>query len=393
MTSTLFSTGESQRNVNPSAPDANRVVVFSSLERTGVIIMAVAGVISCALVSILLLYITMSALAAWSPKLSSRSDSFTNKQIAVFLTCLLLSDLIQSISGITQVKWAIEGRIYEGRSCTIQGHTHEKYFSAATLVMGDLGSTVCYTHILRNHDGEALAPVVDLAFLVPLGLSKPERGPFFSIAGTWCFISSEYAVPRLVIHYVPLFVAAFLIIVLYGLIFRFLRKSAGLLQSSGSFPRDVISRQRMVIGKRMLWYPVVYLTCILPIAVTRITGFQDENVPEGVWIVCMFFLFSLEIIGAMDSVIYATTRRVIAPINLPFHLAPDTSNTRIVELEMSDSSDKAPHLKQPLDCDELSVDNFSGCPPVAEQVIFKNGMNRMTVAEIIVTREQIQEAI
>jgi len=39
----------------------------------------------------------------------------------VFVICLLVSDLIQSISGITQVKWAMENRIYEGKSCSVQG--------------------------------------------------------------------------------------------------------------------------------------------------------------------------------------------------------------------------------------------------------------------------------
>ena len=37
------------------------------------------------------------------------------------MICLLISDLIQSVSGITQVKWAMENRIYEGHTCSLQG--------------------------------------------------------------------------------------------------------------------------------------------------------------------------------------------------------------------------------------------------------------------------------
>ncbi|KAF8580351.1 hypothetical protein K439DRAFT_313672 [Ramaria rubella] len=254
-------------DVNPSAPESSKVVLFNPTERMGVIIMAVAGVTSCTLVSILLLYIIGSALVLWSRKTQDRSGLFISKQIAIFLTCLLVSDLIQSISGITQVKWAIENQIYESRSCTIQ---------AVTLVMGDLGSTVwSITIAAHTFTGIALGKhwprwlvwttvctgwtfVIVLTFLVPLGLVETKRGPFFSIAGTWCFISSEYAVPRLVIHYVPLFVASALIIIFYGLIFRFLRRSAGFLRPQGSLPavNDVLSRQRVAIAKRMLWYPV-----------------------------------------------------------------------------------------------------------------------------------------
>lgn len=51
----------------------------------------------------------------------SRSGKKTLSFVSVFVICLLISDLIQSISGITQVKWASENKIYEGRACSIQG--------------------------------------------------------------------------------------------------------------------------------------------------------------------------------------------------------------------------------------------------------------------------------
>lgn len=52
-------------------------------------------------------------------RLSSRN--LLNFHVSVFLTCLLISDLIQSIAGIGQVKWAREKQIYDGKACVIQG--------------------------------------------------------------------------------------------------------------------------------------------------------------------------------------------------------------------------------------------------------------------------------
>ncbi|KAF8580350.1 hypothetical protein K439DRAFT_1662820 [Ramaria rubella] len=332
--------------VNPSVEGSSEVIVFTSVERVGVTVMAIAGVTSCSLVSLLLLYIIISAAAVTAQRPSERPDMFIRKQIAVFLTCLLVSDLIQSVAGLTQLKWALENRIYTGRSCTIQ---------AAALVMGDLGSTF-WSVVIASHTFSGIAMnrhwprwvmwvlvctgwlfVIILsngkpfpmrrapfnsttAFLIPLGIVSAEKGPFFSIAGTWCFISSEYAVPRLLLHYIPLFLASSVILTLYVLIFFFLRGSIHFLPAEGpSFHLDdVHSRQRVAIAKRMLWYPVAYITCVLPISITRVIAFHFKNVPEAAWIVGNFFLFSL---GAVDSVIYASTRTVLRPWNISLRLS------------------------------------------------------------------------
>jgi len=331
-----FASNDSLAPVNPNVPDASEVVFFTPYERTGVIIMAVAGVLSCALVSTLLLSITLSALSPWFRRSPDASNPFISKQIAVFVICLLSSDLIQSISGITQVKWAVENRLYEGPACSIQ---------AATLVMGDLGSTV-WSSVIAAHTFSGLAfgkqwsrkavcatviigwsLIIILTFLGPVALANERSGPFYSLAGTWCFISTEYAVARLVIHYVPLFVASAIIPVFYGLVFLVLRGTISFTPHRAhvsAFPfSDVFSRQRITIAKRMLWYPIAYLTCILPIAITRLIGLKEENVPEPVWIFAMFFLFSL---GAADSLIYATTRNLIKPLALPVDMRRFSEN-------------------------------------------------------------------
>ncbi|KAF8581249.1 hypothetical protein K439DRAFT_1516606 [Ramaria rubella] len=74
----------------------------------------------------------------------------------------------------------------------------------------------------------------------------------------------------------------------------------------------------------LTWYPIVhtqtfmaYFRCIFPIAITRLTGLKEENVPEPVWIFSMFFLFSLR---AVDSIIYTTTCKLIKPINFQTHM-------------------------------------------------------------------------
>ncbi|KAF8585184.1 hypothetical protein K439DRAFT_1616137 [Ramaria rubella] len=394
---------------NATGASSSQAVLFTPYERTGVIIMAVAGVSSCVLVSTLLLSIILTALSPWPRKSQDTSTPFTNKQFAVFVTCLLLSDLIQSVSGITQVKWAAENQIYEGTACSIQ---------AAALVMGDLGSTV-WSCVIAAHTFYGLALgkqwsrtvvcvtvvtgwtcVTVLTFVGPLTLPSHESGPFFSIAGTWCFISSEHAVARLVIHYVPLFVAAAIIFVFYSLVFLVLRGSINFNShhpyTTASLGNDTFARQRVTIAKRMLWYPVgeyklhtkacppvysyyaAYLTCILPIAVTRLIGFDEETVPEAVWIFGMFFLFFL---GAADAVVYATTRNMIKPLALPFYMSL-LSRGRPVTMILPPDPPRSPR-------DSDTDDTGSGSTVSLEKL----DSSRKITNGIHITREQIQEDI
>ncbi|KAF8580212.1 hypothetical protein K439DRAFT_1637189 [Ramaria rubella] len=313
--------------MDSTTSSSSQVVIFTPFERTGVIIMASAGVTSCVFVSTLLLSIVLTTVSPWPRKSPETPTIFVNKQFAVFVICLLVSDFIQSISGITQIKWAVENKIYESTACRIQ---------AATLVMGDLGSTV-WSCVIAAHTFTGLALgkqwsnkvvgvivvlgwtfVITLTAFGPVLLTKADKGSFFSIAGTWCFISSEYAVARLVIHYIPLFIAAAVIFIFYILVFLVLRGNLNFTPETGSVSlcphtpiMDALSHQRIILAKRMLWYPIAYLTCILPIAVTRLVGFDEETVPESVWIFGMFFLFSL---GAADAVIYTTTRHLLKPL-------------------------------------------------------------------------------
>jgi hypothetical protein len=85
--------------MNPSVPDSSEVVFFTPYERTGVIVscsrqaqihridgydqvMAISGVISCALVSTLLLSIMFSALSPWPGRPPNAPTPFISKQIA-----------------------------------------------------------------------------------------------------------------------------------------------------------------------------------------------------------------------------------------------------------------------------------------------------------------------
>ncbi|KAF8579863.1 hypothetical protein K439DRAFT_1522681 [Ramaria rubella] len=140
-------------------------------------------------------------------------------------------------------------------------------FQSESLVMGDLGSTIC----------------VRVAVIGPRTLPVASKGLFFSIAGM-CFPCVTW-------------------------------KEICFTQYGSHAPATLFW---------LTWYPIVhtqtfmaYFRCIFPIAITHLIGLKEENVPEPIWIFSMFFLFSL---GAVDSIIYTTTCKLIKPTNFQTHM-------------------------------------------------------------------------
>ncbi|KAF8519886.1 hypothetical protein BU17DRAFT_65701 [Hysterangium stoloniferum] len=362
-----------------------------------VTIMGFAGVLSCSFVVVLLIYIAGTALFSWwrGRKRLSGLGLFTSKQIAVFVTCLLVSDLVQSMSGITQrLRWSWEisaqpsgNHVFPSkypsqiirslRSCIIAAHTFWGIALGKHWPRWVVWTTVVSGWLL----------VIVLTCLVPLAIHRPEKGPFYSIAGTWCFISSEYAVARLIIHYIPLLIAAMVLLIFYGLIFLVLRGKIGKarrarVESGLGVSADVVGRQRIQIAKRLLWYPVAYLTCILPIAITRLVGLCIDDVPESVWIFGMFFLFSL---GTIDSIIYATTRKVV---NLPLTSLTGTG-TRPSSLSNDSNNASGAEKRRNWDAKGWEVDVLEIGRKKSDRRVERLGMG----GGIQVTLESIQEVI
>ncbi|KAF8522974.1 hypothetical protein JB92DRAFT_3110257 [Gautieria morchelliformis] len=87
--------------INSGIPPASKVLYLTPYARGGVWRCA-----SCVPVSLLLLAVGLPALINCRRKTPDASAVFAREQVAVFVICLLCSDLIQGISGIIQVKWA-----------------------------------------------------------------------------------------------------------------------------------------------------------------------------------------------------------------------------------------------------------------------------------------------
>ncbi|KAH7322041.1 hypothetical protein B0J17DRAFT_684773 [Rhizoctonia solani] len=153
--------------------------------------------------------------------------SFTHSALGVFLSSLLVSDLIQGAAFAINFKWAIDGSVHPGIACTAQG---------AVSQFGDLGSALwslaisLYTFSLLFLVqkppiwltwtifvlGWVLITV--LPIVGPYGIQKLEtKGEFYGVSGAWCWIGHGYQLERFLYVYMWIFLSLFTSLVLYGM--------------------------------------------------------------------------------------------------------------------------------------------------------------------------------
>ena len=160
-------------------------------------------------------------------------------------------------------------------------------------------------------------------------IAKPkEIGPYFGIAGFWCWITPAYPIPRYATSYLLMLISAGLSFILYFLVFFRLRGnitlSAGYKIEFHRRPKVRVGRtsngtyivtddQRVEshltrVAKHMLWYPVVFAVIIVPMASARFSTFNGASVPFFVTI-CAAGLFLLH--GFINTVLFCTTRNIL----------------------------------------------------------------------------------
>ena len=160
-------------------------------------------------------------------------------------------------------------------------------------------------------------------------LANPKKGPYYGIAGYWCWISPAYSMERLTTEYLIMFASAGSSFMLYLLVFFHLRGnitvSAGWNIHFHQQPQTRVSRtidgayiitddrrvdsHLMVVARRMLTHPIAYIILVVPLAATRFSGFSDTSVPFPV-IIFSASLFVLT--GFINAVLFCITHNILA---------------------------------------------------------------------------------
>ncbi|KAJ7874758.1 hypothetical protein B0H14DRAFT_90331 [Mycena olivaceomarginata] len=243
-----------------------------------------------------------------------------------YFISLLISDLLQAIGSILNVKWIGDMAVVVGDVCTLQGvlkQTADVATAFWTLVIGIHTFSLLFLEIKPSRFTlwttliAGWSGIGAIVIAGPAALNTPHHGPFYGISGYWCWISPEYPTSRITLDYMFMFIAATFSFVLYTLIFLRMRGNIVIERKRISFRRTgaawrgkQFENQAMTIAKQMLLYPVAYTILILPIAASRFSTFSGTSVPFEVTIFsAAVFLLS----GVVNVTLFTMTRRILPP--------------------------------------------------------------------------------
>jgi len=300
-----------------------QLLLLNQQDKTGTILVAVAGGLSTLAVSALLLHMASVAILSPLKRLTSaqklpRERVFLTTHLGYYLACLLISGLFGGVASFLEITWAQSGAILQDGRCNTQG---------IFLQLGDIGtatfSFVIAFHTMNNLVLQKKLPTFAVLGVILLGwaftMSLAIIGPatttnFYDIEGLWCWISISHPGFQIFMNIIPVLLVAVLLVFMYGATYIKLRLDASdddyaisLTGSTVNMSGDDYRRFLRPIAKKLFFYPIVYTTLVLPMAIIRLALLLDAPVPSSAIIFAAICDASM---GFANTVVYVTTRNV-----------------------------------------------------------------------------------
>ncbi|KAJ6100247.1 hypothetical protein N7467_001782 [Penicillium canescens] len=242
-------------------------------------------------------------------------------QYVVLIYNLLLVDLQQSLAFLISLYWVSVGSVRFGEAaCYLQGWW---------IQTGDPGSGL-FVLSIALHTGAVVLRGRQVTFqtfiwcvvglwtfililgFVPVGLYG--KDVFVISEANWCWVSPEYEDERLWGHYFWIFVSEFGTVVLYAIMFFYLRRRMQQAKQLRRGQQESLHRLNRVVVY-MVVYPLVYLVLSLPLAAGRMATARG-SAPSKTYFGVAGCLMALS--GFFDVMVYTLTRR---------HLLIDTEHS------------------------------------------------------------------
>ncbi|CAE7087974.1 unnamed protein product [Rhizoctonia solani] len=227
----------------------------------------------------------------------------------LYMINLFISELLMSLGGMLDAKWANESAVYCGGFCNAQGSL--QYLGETSVALWTIAvtlhtwqSVVYARRIPFQWPLCAMVMVIIWGFVFAFNFvafsARPESGDdsYFTPGPFWCWINPKYRNERLAGEYLWLWVAGFGNLLVYIPLFLLLRGNIVLgnegLKShrwywtppsvrnafrvenaSGStIPNNVYDEEQVrKEATKMLWYPAAYTLLVLPLSIVRWSTF------------------------------------------------------------------------------------------------------------------------
>ncbi|QRV89115.1 G protein coupled glucose receptor regulating Gpa2 protein [Ceratobasidium sp. AG-Ba] len=216
--------------------------------------------------------------------------------IDILMLNLIFADIWMSIGSIPNIYWAHRRQVYCGPMCNAQGAIQtigETAVAFATILVTLYTFFVIYTNRRPEYRPwyclAAIAAMwlwVILWGLIPMAVHSGQEPDsdgariYYTPTPWWCWINGRYMKDRIVAEYLWLWVAGLGTICFYFPSYLILRKNRK--QILKAFEADPASGRLAFdrssdMPSKMLYYPLAYTLCILPLSIMRWAAFANPS--------------------------------------------------------------------------------------------------------------------
>ncbi|KAA8904407.1 G protein-coupled glucose receptor regulating Gpa2-domain-containing protein [Sphaerosporella brunnea] len=233
-------------------------------------------------------------------------------QSLILILNLLLADFQQALSFCFSLHWLYKNAIIAPTGvCSAQGWLVQIGDVSSGMFSLCIALQTFYIIVLQRrfpYKRFVLGVCAVWVFCVTLSIVSPiihhgEGEELYVATGAWCWISSRYRDERLFVHYLWIFTCEFGTLILYAIIFTFLRRNAKKNAASG-----VHTRTMYRVARLMLVYPVTYTCMTLPLAAYRMASQSGKTLSDSILVFAGACMASC---GWLDVILYLVTRRTI----------------------------------------------------------------------------------
>ncbi|KAL1957833.1 hypothetical protein VTO42DRAFT_5398 [Malbranchea cinnamomea] len=240
-------------------------------------------------------------------------------QYVILIYNLLLADLQEALGFLFSLHWVHRDALTANTGvCFAQGWLLQIGDPSSGLFVFAIAIHTFVTVVLRRKIpypvfvGCIVAMWLFCLLLVGIPSAR-YRKDAFAPTGPWCWLNEKYEAERLWLHYFWIFFAEFGSIVLYAILFFYLRRRVVAAAMLGDAQTRHVQRLRRVTGYMVL-YPLAYLILSLPLAAGRMAAYGGNKTGIAYYCATGALIASS---GWVDVVMYAFTRRALLTDSQP----------------------------------------------------------------------------
>ncbi|KAF8757749.1 hypothetical protein RHS01_03179 [Rhizoctonia solani] len=247
--------------------------------------------------------------------------------VDILMLNVIVADMIMSLGAISDIRWAYDRQVYCGSFCDAQG------------IVQTLGETAqqryprlpwLYTHLLPKYDTPGPGGEEDVHYA-------------YTPTPWWCWINSKYLPERIVAEYLWLWIAGIFSIGLYIPAYYIVRNQQNMFREPvpDADRRSVTSTiDETNEAVKMLWYPLAYTLCVLPLSIMRWAAFANPDLLNRSQVMPATMVFSsiFNLMGLINVLLIYWTRPAILLIGSDGTLPPTDPRYTLSKEEVSPNS-------------------------------------------------------